>query len=298
MGLLNKVSASGISVPEKKPVAAAVETTVQKKSNSVGLLKKSLTVSKDDGLDFFEFIDKYNFNFFALLKEEDGIYCIDHCAGFDGISICHSVSTKDFWDGILNQKNKLFEFSLKDNSLQPFYQFFSGALKDKLSNIYAFMKDDESIVLFACDNMTADKAVLVQDLTSLTEHQYTKHHALPDLSQNNLYLYEIDFSEAIDSFILANAKPDAKDRLKAAIANQIYYNLLHNFPLPSRIVQNENAGFKAACCFTQDLPFELISNHIRFDNSYILQEHANLMTMNYCGKAETQDKLKDFLQAE
>ena len=113
MGLLQKLSDSALNTPVKQePVEN--KPVVIKKSNSVGLLKKSLlanTTSDSRRLDFFEFTGKYNLEICALLKNENGNYRITNCLGLDGESICLSVSTEDFWEGIIPDAEKLYTFN-------------------------------------------------------------------------------------------------------------------------------------------------------------------------------------------
>ena len=80
MGLLQKVSAGGMT-STKEEVSTNQIQQVQKKSNSVGLLKKSLSVSQNDKLDFFEFIQKYNISLCSLLKLHKGFYNINKSFG-------------------------------------------------------------------------------------------------------------------------------------------------------------------------------------------------------------------------
>ena len=125
MGLLQKLSDTGIEPPAKEPQPVPDKPVVLKKSNSVGLLKKSLYASENRGLDFFEFTGKYNLEMCAILKNTDGEYRIQNCVGFDGESICLSVSTVDFWEGTINQANKGFSFNTDSSDALPFFQFFS-----------------------------------------------------------------------------------------------------------------------------------------------------------------------------
>ena len=140
MGLLNKLSESGLVKEEKKP--AVLDKPIVKKSNSVGLLKKSLNMTNSSNrLDFFNFIKKYNLQICAVFNSQNDVYCVEHSCGLDGESICLSVSTRDFWDGI----------SQDDQDTLPFYQFFSAKIKDKISNLNFFKADNGNIFLFQSD---------------------------------------------------------------------------------------------------------------------------------------------------
>ena len=294
MGLLQKVSDGNIA-PQKTEQPAVSEKTVQKKSSSVGLFKKSLMVSNNDGLDFFNFSSRYSFDFCAILSENEGIYCVEQSAGFDGLSICNSISTKDFWNGIITMKNELFQFSLDKNNIQPFYQFFSPELKDKINTLNVIKYDDNKILFFSSSDKKLDVDSIINDAKAV--NTFNEKLSLSE-DNNDYYLYQFDFSQAVESFINASKKKDNFERLNTALSLQIYYNLLHNFPLPSRVVHSSMGQFKIAFVLKEEIPFELISNHMRFENAFILNEHSDLITAEYKGKADSFKQLKDFLQAE
>ena len=297
MGLLQKVSDGNIA-PQKVEQPAVSEKPVQKKSSSVGLFKKSLIVSSSSGLDFFKFSSRYSFDFCAILGESDGIYCVEQSAGFDGISICNSISTKDFWNGIITMKNELFQFSQSQNNIQPFYQFFSPELKDKITTLNVIKYDEGKILFFSSDSKKLDVEAIINDVKAVNTFKETSPVSQSNAGENDYYLCKFDFSQAVESFINACKKKDNFERLNTALSLQIYYNLLHNFPLPSRVVQTSQGQFKIAFVLTEEIPFELIANHMRFENAFILKEHSDLITAEYTGKAASFKQLKDFLQAE
>ena len=134
MGLLQKLSENGLE-PEKKEEPVLDKPVVLKKSNAVGLLKKSLLASENRRLDFFEFTGKYNLEMCALLKNQNGTYSITACTGIDGESICLSTSTQDFWAGTISQPNKLiYSYDMSTSDALPFLQFFSSKLKKQIKS--------------------------------------------------------------------------------------------------------------------------------------------------------------------
>jgi len=279
MGLLDRLSAAGAQVkPEPKP--AADKTIIQKKSNTVGLLKKSLGVettpvvekvieTQKDRLDFFDFIQKHSIQYAALFTLCNGIYCAEYSAGFDGVSVCQSVSTKDFWDGLALQKFTPYTFNTNNNTIGPLYQFFSSFLKDKIDSICVYRTQDDSIFVFC--NFS-----LYEDLKNIGFVDVSFDKQLP---ANITQSFSVDFCEAIESFIIANHKSEYKDRIFTAFSNALYFRLNTAFNEESGVELIQEGQFKIIIDSPDTIPFELISNHLRLDCSYILNEHSQLLSI-------------------
>lgn len=279
MGLLDRLSAAGAQVKqEPKPVADKI--VIQKKSNTVGLLKKSLGVettpvvekvleTPKDRLDFFDFIQKHSIQYAALFTLCNGIYCAEYSAGFDGASVCQSVSTKDFWDGLALQKFTPYTFNTNENTIGPLYQFFSSFLKDKIDSICVYRTQDDSIFVFC--NFS-----FYEDLKNIGFVDVSFDKQLP---ANTTQSFTVDFCEAIESFIIANHKSEYKDRIFTAFSNALYFRLKTAFNEESGVELIQEGQFKIIIDSPDTIPFELISNHLRLDCSYILNEHSQLLSI-------------------
>ena len=275
MGLLQKLSNDGLVEPKQEPPVLDKQI-IQKKSNSVGLLKKSLMASQNGKLDFFEFIQKYNLSLCSLLKPQDGFYCIYKSCGFDGKSICQSYSTKDFWDGTIKDKNNLYTFKTNTTDILPFYQFFSDKLKNKIQLLYLFKFDDDSIFIFITDSDYTISQDFVYDLQNI---DFEKDPVQTDGSENNstVFEYEIDLSEALESFVLTNSKTNKT--IIDAISDQIYFNLIKYFPKPSKIQKTGKGKYKLLYCIPQALPVELLTAHLQNEIKFILDNHSELISV-------------------
>ena len=278
MGLLQKVSAGGITSTKEEASTNQIQQ-VQKKSNSVGLLKKSLSVSQNDKLDFFEFIQKYNISLCSLLKLHKGFYNINKSFGFDGKSICLSHSTQDFWDGTIKEKNNLYTYKSNTTEILPFYQFFSEQLKEKIELIHIYKLEDNSIFLFITDKNFTIPDSFVFDLQNVDFNKdcFNKLHK-PDSNNIPVFLYDIDLSESLDSYILSNSKnnPEIID----AISEQIYFYLIEYFPSPSYVEKQATGKFKLYYCIPEAISVELLSNHLRTQLRFVLDNHSDLIQIN------------------
>ena len=245
MGLLQKLSDTEV-VAEKKPAASVEDKKViQKKSNTVGLLKKSLNVSTDDSLDFFEFIKKYSIQYAAFLTRVNNFYYAEYSSGLDGKSIINSVSNDD-------------------NSITTFYQFFSSQLKEKITSLDIFKYDNG--ILIVCNK----KAFSINEII-LPEINYLSSFAKPET--------QLNFTEAIDSFILSSDKAMYSQQLSKALANALYIKLVIGLDKICDLNFVSDGVYNITVKNKTELPFELLSTHLKFDCSYLLEKNSELLTI-------------------
>ena len=271
MGLLQKLSDNGLDTPkmeapvQDKPVA-------NKKSNSVGLLKKSLMASENRRLDFFEFTGKYNLEIAAILKNQNGTYRITDCIGLDGKSICLSTSTADFWNGTIEYQDKLYTF-ITPTEAQAFCQFFTPQTFSTITRINIIKTKNNSIFII-CNTQLYETLDFISDIEAV-ENTETSFEMNIENNADSSCAYKIDFSEALESFILSNAKNDAC--FSKVILKELYYTLCKNFPEPSKLLYSTKA------CFTlytnEEIPVELLYNHINLESAYIIEQHSELLSV-------------------
>ncbi len=279
MGLLDRLSKDGLDAPVAKqetPAPVQDKPIIQKKSNSVGLLKKSMMASQYDKLDFFEFIQKYNFSLCSYLKPQENFYCITKSLGFDGKSICQSYSTKDFWDGTIKEKNNLYTFEASTTDILPFYQFFSEKLKDKIERLHIFKLDDDSIFILITDKAFTIPQTLIYDLqhTDFDSDFVKAGSSTDEASASN---YEITLSEALESFVLSNSK--SNQMLINAISEQIFTNLCMYFPKPNVVTKKETGIYNVSTPSSQTVPIELFTAHLQNQIKFVLDNHSELISI-------------------
>ena len=280
MGLLQKLSDTGIEPPAKEQQPVPDKPVVLKKSNSVGLLKKSLLASENRGLDFFEFTGKYNLEICAILKNTNGDYRIQSCVGFDGESICLSVSSVDFWEGTITQTNKAFSFNTDSSDALPFFQFFSKKLKDRIKTIKIIKTQNSSILLICNDDIEINNT-FIDDLEAVEKTETSFPENSPVSESDFKGSFVLDFSEALESFVLSNSKNDIE--FSKVIINEIYYELCKNFPEPEKLNYSSNGKF--TLYVTEEIPVELLYNHIKVEFSFILGNHSELLSVSECSKS-------------
>ena len=273
MGLLQKLSDSGLDT-QKQETPALDKPGANKKSNTVGLLKKSLMASDNRRLDFFEFTGKYNLEMCALLKNQNGTYSITACTGIDGESICLSTSTQDFWAGTITQANKLiYSYDMSTSDALPFLQFFSSKLKKQIKSFNIIKTKNNSIFIFFNKPPVVNEEFIL-DIQTIENTDILFENSIEN--SNSLYSYKIDFSEALESFILSNSKNQV--HFSTVIVNELYHNLCINFPAPSKLLYSSKGSFTL---FTDEqLPIELLYNHIKLESNFILDNHSELLSVS------------------
>ena len=233
MGLLQKLSDSGLDIVKEEKTALD-KPVLQVKSNSVGLLRKSLNANSDyPGLDFFEFAGKYNLEIASILKCRNSSYQIQNCTGYDGESICLSKSSQDFWQGTITKTNTLYSYNAQAPSALPFFQFFSNELKEKIQTINIIKTADNSIFFIFNKSLVADDA-FIKDLKGVENTKVNFEKADNSLPQNISVCLTIDFSEALESFVISNSKNDVT--YSKVILEELYYRLCKNFSSPDKLL--------------------------------------------------------------
>lgn len=283
MGLLKKVN----------------DFTCNKKSNYVGLLKKSLLLSLNHGLDFFEFAQKYKIPFFAELKKVNDNFVFCNTYGFDGVSILSSVSSKDFWNGTIKEKNKWYEFSAKRNNLLPFYQFFSFNQKDKINYVYICYFDDEKILMI-CETDENESIYCNEIIEDYKKIEYTRKIDLTDFKRQKsdiITKYTIDFTQTVDDFINRHlSHASYSEHFKNVFENQIHLMLLQNFSKPDFLARKKSFVYNALIFSKQPLDNELIELHIKKSFEEMLDESAQSINITCKGNASSYLEIQDFLQ--
>lgn len=100
-------------------------------------------------MTFVSFAQKNFFNVCGILSSKNDFYYLKKSFGLDLKSIENSVSTKDFWNGIINDNNNWSIF--EGENLTPFFQLFSDKIKENLKKIaiLPFVNENQQNYFFA-----------------------------------------------------------------------------------------------------------------------------------------------------
>lgn len=287
MGFLQQAAVFEESTKEQE-----ASNTVQnnsEKSNSVGLLKRIIRMNEKNRLDFFDYVNKYNLSQCAVFRLNNGVFQIDTCYGFDCNSILKSVSTVDFWNGLIPQKNTPLLFSKKDNSIQPLYQFFSDNLIDTIDSIVLY-RSQEDVILF-CSSSSIE--TLIEDKDFFTQFcSLDKFDFDFAFSNDDIYFNDNPAAAKANTYII-----NLYDSIKDFIENQ---NISENQKLHFEQVIFYNVFYSLRKCFPKN-PMEeadyAINLYLQARNSIpkrMLEKHLKLTLNDILG--ESSSKIKIILQ--
>lgn len=275
----------------------------------MGLLSKTLSlanessnnITKANKISFSRFTEKYNISFCAVFSKINNNYVITDSLGFDGISIISSISSVDFWNGTLKDKNSWLSLTTS-SEMVPFYQLFSFNQKDKINSIYIHGFEDKIFMVCSSDKSSfIPNDVIAKDLINLSFDKEPETETISfDLSKNeSVFKYEIDFKNAIDFHIQKNLrKLEYKTIISDVIHKEINLFMKRSFTVPS-LVHNKNHGtFNLAIISENEIPENLLKTHLIKELENILDEESKLVSINNLGKSNSYKDVMDFLQAE
>lgn len=278
MGLLNRIQELN---GQKGGLLARAEEFENSKQTSKEIKKVPLT--------FVSFAQKNFFNVCGILSAKNDFYYLRKSSGLDLKSIENSVSTKDFWNGIIDDNNKWNIF--EGESLNPFFQLFSDKIKENLKKIailpfenesqqnYFFVINPQNLSLRAdSDFILLLKETLEQNSTeqSLADFDFNKGFAI---SAANLFIIsaKLALTSAFSSF-----NDQIKNELTSAAMEVIFESLKKLFAFPNTCVLGSDEEIKCVLFAKEEIDEKLLqfqlNNSIKdfFDNN----SFSNLLVLS------------------
>ena len=266
----------------------------------MGLLSRASVLDENEvkpGLAFSDFITKYSLKKCAVLEQNNNDYFITHSIGFDSLSIISATSTSDFWNGICKQAGNIYHFS--GNETSPFVQLFSEKYKYELKEIFVY-KNQSSKILISFTEISNSAAEDFENISD-TYHELNIFNLNSQIKENYVVLkFNLDFSEAIESFISSHNKniPSLSKTSAKAIMDEIYNRFIFFYnTLDSTLISDE---YKLKTVFITERTYsnELITNHLILNLREVLDNFAELIQIEYCQTADSCEQVQNFLQAE
>ena len=253
------------------------------KSNAVGLLRKIILMDEKNRLDFFDYVNKYKLSQCAILKLKNGFFQICSCFGFDSQSILKSISTEDFWKGLIPKNNTPYLFSRSNNTIQPLYQFFTDSIIDSISSIILYKTDSNVILLASSDsieNLMKDKAFF-KNFNQLDTYdvKYAFSSNPADLfgknakNKSSIFIFELEAS--INDFMLIN-KQNLTDAQEAHFRRVIFYNVYYTLKkcFPEQRLEEVGTTIKLFIPSEYNVPEQMLTKHLHLLLKEILGESS------------------------
>lgn len=263
----------------------------------MGLLTKANLLDLNKRLAFSDFILKYKIKTFAVFSKKEKDYYISNSLGFDGVSIFESVSTEDFWKGICKEDKKIYTYPSSDRN-NPLLQFFSFKIKDDIKDVSVY-KSDNSILMLCNQPMTEE---IIKDYASI-DYNYSNLNVnkLNDVINHESILYklQIDFDEAIQTFIYTKlTKKDFSDEFTKSLFNELSNRILFAYNYPDASVKLFDNKILSIFISNQPVSDALLINHLILNYKSVIDSAAEVINIEFLGKAETINDVKDFLKVE
>ena len=111
--------------------------------------------------------------------------------------------------------------------------------------------------------------------------------------------FNIDYSEAVESFITAKMKSDIKNKsyIQSALLNEIYNRFICYYNSPDSTVLSGINTLKTVIITDKTYSIELIANHLILNIKDLLEHYAELIIIDFSGTAESCAETQAFLQS-
>ena len=151
MGLLSRINNSGSLNGTSK------SNSINK--NGTGLLARATATTNKTYSSFQEWAKSNGFSHCGIFSMVHGMMVITQAFGLDSQTVANSVSSRDFWKGILSTRAVL-NYSKKDNELYNFLQFFSFDLKSSIQHISLLkIKNNSDFSVLMVYNTDSEKEI-------------------------------------------------------------------------------------------------------------------------------------------
>lgn len=292
MGLLSRINNSGSLNGTSK------SNSINK--NGTGLLARATATTNKTYSSFQEWAKSNGFSHCGIFSMVHGMMVITQAFGLDSQTVANSVSSRDFWKGILSTKAVL-NYSKKDNELYNFLQFFSFDLKSSIQHISLLkIKNNSDFSVLMVYNTDSEKEInLTESIeNSLKYNSNTKFDSSNFNKQlSSYFLYKLSFEQLIKTSIKSIQLPEANITNAAikCISEEVFYLVKCAFPSPNEVALGLSNTINLA--LNNKIADEsLMQNHISLLLKEILNVPSQLPGLNSFGTEDNSDTLVTFLE--
>lgn len=292
MGLLSRINNSGS--------LNGTYTSNSINKNGTGLLARATATTNKTYSSFQEWAKSNGFSHCGIFSIVHGMMVITQAFGLDSQTVANSVSSRDFWKGILSTKAVL-NYSKKDNELYNFLQFFSFDLKSSIQHISLLkIKNNSDFSVLIVYNTDSEKEInLTESIeNSLKYNSNTKFDSSNFNKQlSSYFLYKLSFEQLIKTSIKSIQLPEANITNAAikCISEEVFYLVKCAFPSPNEVALGLSNTINLA--LNNKIADEsLMQNHISLLLKEILNVPSQLPGLNSFGTEDNSDTLVTFLE--
>lgn len=262
MGLLQKLNSGVYDTPE---LSFKENQNIKSQENILPIYINDFLISNE-------------ISSFAVLEIINNHYFITNSFGYDVKSIYSSYSTVDFWNGLIKETNKIYNFNYENNSITHLFQFFSGDLIESIKQILVYKTETNKIYIF-CLKKTSNKLLQIQNQIKNLDLSFNLSVSKIETANSNFTLeiqntiLEIVSENIRNKFYLKNSFFNA---IKAELVNRLNFYFSNNSKIS---LNNDNKIEITANINSKD--FDLLEFHINENLKDILG--ANWLKLSVIG---------------
>lgn len=262
MGLLQKLNSGVYDTPE---LSFKENQNIKSQENILPIYINDFLISNE-------------ISSFAVLEVINNHYFITNSFGYDVKSIYSSYSTVDFWNGLIKETNKIYNFNYENNSITHLFQFFSGDLIESIKQILVYKTETNKIYIF-CLKKTSNKLFQIQNQIKNLDLSFNLSVSKIETTNSNFTLeiqntiLEIVSENIRNKFYLKNSFFNA---IKAELVNRLNFYFSNNSKIS---LNNDNKIEITANINNKD--FDLLEFHINENLKDILG--ANWLKLSVIG---------------
>ena len=262
MGLLQKLNSGVYDTPE---LSFKENQNIKSQENILPIYINDFLISNE-------------ISSFAVLEIINNHYFITNSFGYDVKSIYSSYSTVDFWNGLIKETNKIYNFNYENNSITHLFQFFSGDLIESIKQILVYKTETNKIYIF-CLKKTSNKLLQIQNQIKNLDLSFNLSVSKIETTNSNFTLeiqntiLEIVSENIRNKFYLKNSFFNA---IKAELVNRLNFYFSNNSKIS---LNNDNKIEITAYIDSKD--FDLLEFHINENLKDILG--ANWLKLSVIG---------------
>lgn len=280
MGLLNKINAGTYSVPAK--ITKKEEISLDKNVDSASVF-----------LSDFLILNKVPI--FAEFRLQDNHFFVTNSFGYDATSIICSYSTQDFWNGLIKEQNKLYQFDLKTNSIIPLLQFFSNEQRDFISNILIYKLNNNKIFLLASNIPFINTTQILQQIDKINFSNLSFQTKKAFNQSDKIHYFSIDTKYYIESIVEKNIQNNfyLKPQFIQSLQNELFSRLILHFnDEKTKIFKSNEDEFVFKIATQNEIQdYKLLIKHINFNLENLCKNNTQKLAL----KIETNyNSEKDF----
>lgn len=262
MGLLQKLNSGVYDTPE---LSFKENQNIKSQENILPIYINDFVISNE-------------ISSFAVLEIINNHYFITNSFGYDVKSIYSSYSTVDFWNGLIKETNKIYNFNYENNSITHLFQFFSGDLIESIKQILVYKTETNKIYIF-CLKKTSNKLLQIQNQIKNLDLSFNLSVSKIETANSNFTLeiqntiLEIVSENIRNKFYLKNSFFNA---IKAELVNRLNFYFSNNSKIS---LNNDNKIEITTNINSKD--FDLLEFHINENLKDILG--ANWLKLSVIG---------------